>query len=408
MSLATNNEASIPSHVPPELVMPYPLTLGATSYEDPFKTIIPEMHRGPAVIYSPNAWQGVENAWVFRKEAHLRAIFMDTEHFSSADFSPFAKLIGDTWSVVPVEVDPPHHREYRNILAPLFTPRKVLELDQQVKDIARDYIDEFKDKGHCELMADFACRFPIAVFLQLFGLPLDDVDQFMAWENDLLHTPDLTAIATAVSAVKHCLMTTMDERRLEPKDDLLSYITNYRINGRPLNDDERMGIAFNLYIGGLDTVTTNIGWQFRHLAQDIALQEKLRSNPELIPVAVEEMLRAYSAVAISRTCVKKTELGGVTLMPGDRVMMSTSLGSNDPETFDNPTVVDIDRNHRHLGFGTGIHSCVGARLARRELHVAIETFLALIPTFRQAEGTKILTHLGTVMQQDCLPLVWAS
>lgn len=397
----------IPDHVPAELVLPYPLTLGATSYEDPFKTVIPEVHKGPAVFYSPNAWQGVENAWVFRREQDLRDIFMDTEHFSSQGFSPFAKLVGDHWSVLPVEADPPHHRDYRDILTPLFTPKKVLEIDRKVREIARQYIKEFKDRGECELMGDFACKFPIAIFLELFGLPLAQVDQFMAWENDLLHNPDLEAISHAVLAVKACLLETMSERRRHPKDDIISHIVRYTVDGRPLTEDECVGVCFNLYLGGLDTVTTNIGWQFRHLAQDLPLQQRLRANPELIPQATEEMLRAFSAVAISRTCTKAKEIGGITVMPGDRVMMSTSLGSNDPEAFPDPTRVDIERQHRHLGFGTGIHSCVGARLARRELHVALEEVLSALPTFRLAPGAKILTHLGTVMQQDCLPLVWS-
>jgi len=132
----------------------------------------------------------------------------------------------------------------------------------------------------------------------------------------------------------------------------------------------------------------------------------LRANPSLIPEAVEEMLRAYATVAMFRTCTSPVEVGGIPIKVGEKVIVSTSIGNNDPAAFDNPMEVRLGRQQRHLGFGTGIHSCVGARLARRELVITLEEFLAAIPEFRIAPGAKILTHLGGVMQQDCLPLQW--
>jgi cytochrome P450 len=277
-----------------------------------------------------------------------------------------------------------------------------------MRNYARSYIQKISAQGSCDVMEDFACRFPIKVFLQLFGLPLDEVEQFMQWEFALIHSADMAEITAAVKAVKQRLMAEINHRKHNPSDDLISHIAHSSHEGHPLNDDEIFGICFNLYLGGLDTVTTNIAWQLRHLASDIELQNKLRSDPSLIPEAVEEMLRAYSAVAISRTCVKTTEIGGVTLMPGDRVMLSTSLASNDPAVFENPTEVKLGRKKRHLGFGTGIHNCVGVRLARRELLIALEEFLLAIPTFKLAKNAKIVTHLSAVMYQESIPLVWST
>lgn len=396
----------IPAHVPPELVQPYPLIMGATTYDDPFKTIIPAMHKGPPVIYSPGAWSGIQDAWIFRREEDVRAIFMDTDHFSSEDFAPFSGMVGEDWGVLPVEADIPAHRGYRNVLSPLFTPTKVAAIDKEVRHYAQHYIDQFRQQGHCDVMADFAARFPVAVFLEIFGLPLDEVDQFMAWEFDLLHNPDMEVLADAVRAVKKRLMAEVNARKRDPKDDIITHIAQAQTEGRDLTDDEMFGICFNLFLGGLDTVTTNIAWQLRHLANDTVLQQTLREDPSLIPGAVEEMLRAYSAVAIARTCIKETRLCGVTVMPGDKVMLSTSLGSNDPEAYEDPTEVKLNRKLRHLGFGTGIHSCVGLRLARRELIVALEEFLKAIPTFKLAPDAKIRTHLGGVMLQEQVPLIW--
>lgn len=397
----------IPGHVPPELVKHYRLRAGETTYEDPFKTIIPQMHAedGP-VIYGPLAWLGIEHGWIFTREKDVRAIFMDTEHFSSEGFSPFSMLIGESWGVLPVEADPPLHRGYRNVLTPVLTPPKVAAMEDRMRAAARGYIKAFSASGACDGMADFAARFPISVFLDMFGLPVDEVDQFMAWEFELLHSVDPARIASAVAAVKARILAEMNMRKERPTEDLISHIVHSEHEGRPLTEDEAFGLCFNLYLGGLDTVTTNISWQLRHLANDLELQATLRADESLIPRAIEEMLRAYASVAISRTCCKQVEVAGVTLMPGDRIMMSTSLASNDPSFVDNPTLVDINRPQRHLAFGTGIHNCVGVRLARREMTIALEEFLRAVPTFTLAPNAKILTHLSNVMYQETVPLIW--
>lgn len=405
--MQTPTSLAIPSHVPPECVKHYRLMAGETTYDDPFKTIIPQIHAedGP-VFYGPMAWLGMEHGWVFTREQDVRAIFMDTEHFSSEGFSPFSMLIGESWGVLPVEADPPMHHGYRNVLAPMLTPTKVAAMETRMRAVARGYINDFKANGGCDAMADFAARFPVAVFLDFFGLPLDEVDQFMAWEFELLHSVDPARIGAAVAAVKARIMAEMNQRKAQPQDDLITHIVTAQYDGRPLSDDEAFGICFNLYLGGLDTVTTNMAWQLRHLANDAALQAQLRANTALIPQAIEELLRAYASVAISRTCRKQVDIAGVTLMPGDRVMMSTSLASNDPSVFAAPEQVDIHRKPRHLAFGTGVHNCVGVRLARREMAIALEEFLHAVPHFTLAPDAKILTHLSNVMYQETVPLVW--
>lgn len=396
----------IDGRVPLENIRPYALQMGNTTWDDPFKTIIPDIHRGPSVLYSPGAWFEAGDAWVFTREEDIRAVFMDTDHFSSKGISPYPSLVGENWGVTPVESDPPAHRGFRNVLTPLFTPQRVAALDDKMRSYVRGFIGEFRDKGEAEIMKDLAARFPIAVFLELFGLPMEEVDQFMAWEFDLLHNANMTTMGAAVRAVKQRLGVEMEARRRNPGNDFISHIVHSKNNGQPLSDDDAFGLCFNLYLGGLDTVTTNIGWQLRHLANDLPLQRQLRADPSLIPQAVEEMLRAYATVAMFRTCTSPVVVGGIPIKVGEKVIVSTSIGSNDPDVFENPMEVRLGRQQRHLGFGTGIHSCVGARLARRELVITLEEFLAAIPDFNIVPGAKILTHLGGVMQQDCLPLEW--
>lgn len=396
----------IPDHVPPELVRNFPMRLGLTTTENPYTTVIPDIHRMPPVFWAPDAHLGMAPAWIFRRARDQTRIFLDTEHFSSRNLAPFSALVGGNWKMLPLEADPPEHMRYRMLLAPLLTPKKVAAMNDRVRQHARHYIDKFKDNGECEFIGEFAARFPIAVFLELFGLPIEEVEQFLIWEDNLLHEQDLDTIARAVTAVQTYIMQVVEKRRREPRDDLISYFTHTEVDGRKPTDDEIWGTCFTLYTGGLDTVTNSLGWHFRHLATHPDHQQQLRDNPALIVPAVEELLRAYSIATINRTCVKPVTVGGIELREGDRVMLATPLGSNDPDAYDNPQEVRFDREPRHLAFGSGVHNCVGLRLARRELHIAIEEILGAIPSFRIKPGAEVVANLGSVLSQQSLPLVW--
>lgn len=398
----------IPAHVPPELVREYPLVLGATSTENPFDRIVPELAAGPEVIYATNIYPGGTPAWVFRRAEVLRHLYKDTEHFSSKGLSPFSMLIGDSWSQVPVEYDPPEHTKFRTLINPLLAPQKMAALEGKVREHARNYIKRFKDRSECEFMSEFAFEFPIAVFMELMGLPQADVKQLLAWEMKLLHEPDMAKVAAAVQSVKDYLLEKMEERRRDPRDDFITFAVTARVDGRPLDENELIGLTFGLYIGGLDTVSTNMGLHFRHLAEHQEHQAELRAHPEKIPLATEELLRAYAAVTTFRTCVKETEISGVRIMPGDKVAMATTLACRDESKYDNPGEVRLDRGPQHETFAFGPHRCVGMHLARRELHVGMEEFFKAIPQFRIKPGVEIVSELGAMIQPRTLPLTWDS
>ena len=254
-------------------------------------------------------------------------------------------------------------------------------------------------------MSEFAFEFPIKVVLDLIGLPQDMVGQFLEWETDLLHGHDLETIAAATKNVVAYLRAEIDERKRKPREDLLTFGVNAEVDGVKMTDDEVLGFAFNLFIGGLDTVSTNLGLQFWHLATHHEDQTKLRANPALIPDAIEEMLRAYAAVSTFRTVAKKVEVNGVTMMPGDKVIMSTTLAGRDPAVWANPETIDFGRKPQHVSFATGPHLCLGLHLARRELTFAMSQFLKDVPQFRLAPGTETEFHLGMI-QPLALPLVW--
>lgn len=395
-----------PDHVPEALVKPFPFIFGTTTHRDPFNELVPDIHQGPEVFYAEHAYPGGTPAWIVRRAEDLRDLYFDTEHFTSNGFSPFSMLIGENWNLMPAEIDPPNHGVYRALVSPLFTPRAMAKLEDRIRIYAQEYVQALKQKGHCEFMADFAFEFPIKVFMELMGLPLDMTRQFLEWEMNLLHNHDLSKIAAAARSVVDYLKEQLDDRRQNPRDDLITFAVQAEIDGRPLNYDELIGFTFNLFIGGLDTVSTHMGLQFLHLARHPEHQRQLRDNPALIPLAVEELMRAYPAVTTFRTCVKETEIKGVKIMPGDRVAMSTTLAGRDPQEYDRPEEVDFERKARHLTFAFGPHLCLGLHLARREMRIAMEEFLANIPEFRLPDGFEVEYHLGMI-QPVTLPLVWS-
>tara|TARA_R110000772_G_scaffold77139_16_gene166266 strand:- start:1103 stop:2317 length:1215 start_codon:yes stop_codon:yes gene_type:complete len=396
---------TIPEHVSPSLVRSFPYVFGMTTPEDPFGDWAAAVHEGPDIFYAPHAYPGGSPAWVVRRAEDLRKIYLDTDTFSSKDFSPFAKLAGDTWINTPVEIDPPEHAKYRAFINPLFTPKAMAKLDEKIRSYAAEYVEGFREKGSCEFMEDFAFEFPIKVFLELMDFPLSNTKQFLEWEYGLLHEMDMWKIAEATRNVVGFLREQIEDRRKNPRDDVISYALGVEIDGRKLTEDELVGFSFNLFIGGLDTVSTNMGHQFLHLARNPQDQKRLKDNPKLIPNAIDEMMRAYAAVSTFRTCTKETEFGGVKMMPGDKVMMSTTLAGRDPEEFPNPEQVSFDRKPRLLSWGFGPHMCVGMHLAKREMRIAIEEFVNRIPEFSVKPDHQIEYHLGMI-QPVTLPLVW--
>lgn len=397
---------SIPAHVPASLVRHYPLKVSDKTTENPFDRIIPEIAAGPIAFYAEGVLPTGDPGWVFRRSEDLRAIFKDSEHFTARGWSSFSGLIGDSWYQVPVEYDPPEHGPLRALLNPLLAPQRMAALDDTVRQYARNYIAAFRGRGSCEFMREFAFKFPIAVFLELMGLPQEDVDTLLAWEMNLLHQPDVGEISRAVTSVRDYLLARLEEARIAPSDSFIGFIAHARIGDRPLSRDEQLGMAFNFFTGGLDTISTNLGLHFRHLAEHPEDQEMLRADPGRIVIATEELLRAYAAVTTFRICVKEIEIAGVRVMPGDRVAMSTTLANRDAGKYDAPNEIRLDRAPSHDSFAHGVHRCVGMHLARRELHIAIEEFLGAIPPFRIAPGATIVSTLGPIIQPETLPLVW--
>lgn len=401
---APATEGVVPSHVPPEMVKNLTIGRGFVTERLPHE-IVDEIHRDfPPVFYAPNLMNG--GGWVFRRSEDQLAIWQNPEYFSSQQIQPFAELAGGNWRMIPVEQDPPDHTFYRRLLMPFFVPQAAADMDDKILEYARTEFNNFKDKGHCEFMKEFALRFPVKVFLDMVGIPLENADAFVERESIILRDDDIDNVTGAIASVVDYIEAEIEARRDSPGEDLIGFAMTAEVDGRMMTKDELVGLFFNLLLAGLDTVSAHLGHIFRHLAENPDQQEELRQNPDLIEDAITEFMRAFGAVTITRTCVKDTEVAGVQIKAGDMVAISTALAARDPEVHESPAELIWDRQSRSLSFGTGIHVCMGMHIARRELRAAIKLFLEELPTFRIPAGAVIESDLGTVMMPFQLPLEW--
>jgi cytochrome P450 len=378
-------------------------------FENLFETRIAREHvEKPPVFWCPNIYPDGTGGWVVRRVEDLKEVYADDDLFTKKGFSGFAKMIGEDWNLVPTELTGETHQKVRRVLNPVFAPAKMFSLDDMVRNRARDLIGKFKARGYCDFVAEFAVPFPVSIFLDLFGLDQSQIPQFLAWEHALLHGTDMAARIKATHEVKQCLLEAIAARRENPKDDLITHALDYEIDGKPWTNEMVYGYCFNLFVGGLDTVTANLGLHMYHLATHPAQQEEVRADPARLTLAIEELLRAYAAVTTFRTVTREVEFHGVRMLPGDKVAMSTALTARDPEGWPSPDVVDFERKPSHLTFGSSSHRCLGMHLARRELLIAQQEMLANLPAFTLDNSEPVPFWMGSIIQVQKLPLVWKS
>ncbi len=203
------------------------------------------------------------------------------------------------------------------------------------------------------------------------------------------------------------LLQQLVDRRTDPQDDLISVLLNTEVEGEPIPDLTIMGMAALTLIAGVDTTWSAIGSSLWHLATHPDDARRMVEDPEIMPMAIEELLRAYSPVTMARIAVNDVEVAGCPIKSGDKVLLSFASANRDPEVFDRPGEVILDRSeNRHVAFGAGIHRCAGSNLARMELRVAIEEWLARIPEFRLAEGAEVTWAGGQVRGPRTVPVVF--
>jgi len=394
----------VPKHIPAELVWDHSFDSFTAELGDPFLAIS-RLHEGPPIIWATDASYG-RSGWVVTRYDLISEVFIDHQHFSAERPGMIADLLGVNLRLNPIEIDPPAHHGFRRVLNPFFAPKAVNRFEAPVRQICQELIAKFAEKGGCEFIHEFAVPFPSYVFLDLMGMPRDMLATFIEWESELMRGPDIAARIGAARSIYQYLEEFLAEQRRNPGNELIKAIVTGQFEGRPFTHLETMGMLYVLYVGGLDTVYSTLGWVMRHLADHPDLQERLRGNPEQISTAVEEFARAFSVVVTHRMVAEDFTFHGAPMRRGEEINLPLSLANRDPKVFPDPHVVDIDRKPRHLAFGTGVHSCLGLYLAKREIRIVVEELLKRLRNIRMREGETYKYHTGRTFGVDRLPLQW--
>jgi cytochrome P450 len=325
--------------------------------------------------------------WVVSRYADIMAAACDPATYSSQDGTGTPPI---PTKLLPIDTDPPLHQKYRKIINPSFTPQAVRAQEAEWRTLAKELVDQLPTTGDIELCRAFAVPFPQQVALRMIGFPDDDRSDLAGWIDDItrLRGIDDEKVGEAAVGVMTRIIERLEERRGQTRrDDLMSVLLEAEIDGRPLDDDEQLFSMTLLLLGGLDTTTSAIALALAHLAGHPEDRARLLADPDLLDTAVEEFVRVATPVqGLGRTVTKDTALGGCPLAAGDRVFLLWASGNRDPQAFDRPDEVVLDRHpNHHLGFGAGPHRCVGSHAGKLMVKIALSELLPWLGDYRIAD-----------------------
>ena len=395
----------VPPHVDKALIRQAGITFSPEFLAAPHRFMADLHDKQPPLFYDVGM---MGNAWQAIKHADALHILRNPEVFTNEGATPFPRDPDDYFYFIPQEIDPPHHRKYRNIVDPVFSPQGVLKLEGKIRALANALIDTFIAKGECEFAEDFGRPLPVTVFLDIMGLPQDMRDTFVSWAMDLLHSNnDRAVMQRAMDNITTYLKSAIAGKKAHPDDGVVSLIAHAAPGGVPLSDKEIFGFVCFLFIGGLDTVFATLNNIWLYLAQNPAKVAEMRADPDNINAQVEELLRVWSVTFSGRVLTRDYELRGVRLGKDDRITCILPACNFDPEVFPEPREVNFHRPRQTvLAFTVGVHSCMGAHLARLEIKIALQEWLKRIPEFSLKPGTQVEYRPGGVVGPEAVPLVW--
>ena len=390
---------TVPSHVPPQLVFDFDFMSPPGHHEDVHLAWKRGVQGAPDIFWTPRNG----GHWVAVRAEDIDVMHRDHERFSHRSVTiprePNVRL-------APLEYDPPEHTPLRAILSPSFGPKPMQALQESLRALCRELIDGFYARGECEFVGDFAKRLPIVVFLRLVDLPLEDREELLELtEKSVRGTAKMREEANAGLAAY--VQKWVIARRAQPGPDLFSRIVNATVNGEPLAPDVTFGMLANVIFGGLDTVAASLSFVTRWLAENADMRAQLATNPALIADAQEEFYRRFGIPQTARVITHDFVYKGVPFKAGEQILLSKTLHGLDERRYPDPFRVEFGRKRaQHAAFGDGPHRCPGSFLARQELRIFLEEWLARIPDFSIKPGAKVVTSSGMVNGVLSLPLAW--
>jgi cytochrome P450 len=353
--------------------------------------------------------------WLPVRHDDIAAVAYDTEHFTSrsvvvSEVRPGPEDLPAPIGIAPpITSDPPFHAVARRMLLPAFAPKPIAALEPFTRDLCRELLDATAGKSEFDAAVEYARHIPLRVIIGMLGFPQEDADIFRHFIQQVLEDVDMSAEERLALIADGEIDAYMDAQiaahRAEPRDDLTSFLVSAELDGQKLLPEHIRGTMVLLMIAGIDTTWSAIGAALWHLGSHPDDRRRLAAEPVLMDTAVEELLRAYAPVTMARLVAKDFDLGGQSLHEGDWLLLPFPAANRDPEAFADPAEVHLDRaDNRHAAFGLGIHRCLGSNLARMELRVALEEWMARYPEFEVSDSAAVTWSSGQVRGPRTLPV----
>ncbi|HEX4490713.1 MAG TPA: cytochrome P450 [Acidimicrobiia bacterium] len=354
-------------------------------------------------------------AWLPVRRDDIAAIAYDTEHFTSrsvivSELRPDEHDLPAPIGIAPpITSDPPFHSMARRMLLPAFGPKAIAAYEPFTRALCRELLDATSGRNELDAALDYAQQIPPRVIVKMLGFPQEDADRFRRFIHAVIEDVDLSAEAREAnlddSEIDEYIDARIEEHLREPRDDLTTFLLEAELDGERLHPDHVRGTMVLLMIAGIDTTWSAIGAALWHLAQHPEDRRRLAAEPALMTTAVEELLRAYAPVTMARLVAEDFDFEGRRFRAGDWVLLPFPAANRDPEAFVDADQVVLDRaENRHAAFGLGIHRCIGSNLARMELRVALEEWLARYPDFELTDPAAVTWSAGQVRGPRAVPL----
>lgn len=364
----------IPDHVPPELVVDFDIFNIPDGKRD-LQAAWVRLGEGPAIVWTPHNG----GHWIATDPEDLHDMQINDKLFSYASVT----IPRSSTPSLPLESDPPQHTRLRKLISPLFTPNTLQQVEQQARELTASIIETLKPLGRCEFKKDFTLHLPIFIFLKLVNLPQDDSVYLVSLADTRTRSPIPEERDNAKAKMVEYMQSAIAERRKNPGSDFISRVLHGEVDGEKLSESDANNMLATLLSGGLDTVASMMCFAMWALARHPELTARLVKEPDVIPRAVDEILRRHGIVNTSRVIVKDVNYKGVPLRKGEKIVVPNCLIGLDPAKFPHPMEIDFDRPNsgNHGSFGAGAHRCPGANLARLEIKIMLEEWLKRIPEF---------------------------